>query len=145
MGRLDFTTCQSNLSHPLSLGRTQAPGSHARGLSVPGKHHQNQNLGKQRHLRSGMIGHDHRRPCAPDSRYLSIGIHPVTTWHRNFTTGTRIITMITMTLDKFALIKAGFSIWHSIHQGTERSTPCQMGHPWALHPWKGSLKPHRPM
>jgi hypothetical protein len=34
--------------------------------------------------------------------------------------------MITLTLDKFVLVKAGFSIRDPIHEGLGRSTPKQM-------------------
>jgi hypothetical protein len=40
--------------------------------------------------------------------HLSAGIRPVTA-HRYFTKGSRIITTITLTPDKHALVKVGFS------------------------------------
>jgi hypothetical protein len=42
---------------------------------------------------------------------------------------TCIIVMITLTSDKFALVKAGFSIRDPVHQEPWRSTPRQIAHP----------------
>jgi hypothetical protein len=41
----------------------------------------------------------------------------------------RIITMITLTSHKLALVNEGFSIRDSVHRGPERSTPRQIAHP----------------
>jgi hypothetical protein len=48
--------------------------------------------------------------------------------------GTRIITMITLTLDKVTPVKAGFSVKDPVHQGPEWSTPNQITHPEGLTP-----------
>jgi hypothetical protein len=37
--------------------------------------------------------------------------------------------MITLILDKFALVKVGFSIRDPVHQGPGRSTPRWIAHP----------------
>jgi hypothetical protein len=53
---------------------------------------------------------------------------------KNFTITTRVIIMITLTSDKFALVKAGFSIRDLIHQVPGRSTPRQIAHPRGFAP-----------
>jgi hypothetical protein len=61
--------------------------------------------------------HDRTCPLAPHasgSMYLSVGIHPITARYSNSTKGTRIISMITLTPDKHALVKASFSIEDSV-------------------------------
>jgi hypothetical protein len=60
------------------LGHARATGGRVWGISVPGKHHRSQGLGKRQHLMPGVTGHGHRHPRAPDSRYLSTRIHPIT-------------------------------------------------------------------
>jgi hypothetical protein len=42
--------------------------------------------------------------------------------------------MITLTLNKLALVKMSFSIRDSVHQELERSTPCQVAHPGGFTP-----------
>jgi hypothetical protein len=56
-----------------------------------------------------MTRHGHRHPCVPGSRYLSVGIHPTVVWHSNSIKGIHIICMITLTVDKYTLLKASFS------------------------------------
>jgi hypothetical protein len=116
-----------NLVHIIPLPPpTQAPRSlrsHAWRLLVPGKHHRRWVFRKRQHLMPSMIRHGHRCPRAPDSRNLSTRIHPIDTSHGKFTTGIYIIAMITLTSDKFTLVKVGFSIRDPVHQGSERSTP----------------------
>jgi hypothetical protein len=46
----------------------------------------------------------------PGIKCWSVGIHPVTVWHGYSTNGALIIVMITLTMDKYALVKDGFSI-----------------------------------
>jgi hypothetical protein len=96
--------------------------------------YQSQGLGKQWHLVPGRIGHSHRHPHALNSKHLSAGIHPVTAEHSHSTKGTCIIALITLTLDKHALVKAGFSMKESVHQGPGRSTPCQISCPRGFTP-----------
>jgi hypothetical protein len=50
----------------------------------------------------------------PDNKHLSAGTHPVTIWHYYFIKGTCTITTITLTQDKHALVKAGFSMRDSV-------------------------------
>jgi hypothetical protein len=63
-----------------------------------------------------------------NNRHSSTGIHPITVSHNSFTR-IRIIIMITLILDKFALVKVGFSIRDPVHQGPGRSTPRWIAHP----------------
>jgi hypothetical protein len=145
MGRQDFTTCQPDPSHPPSSGCTQALGSRARGLLVPGKHHRSQNHGKRWHLMPSTMGHGHMRPCAPDSRYFSTRIYPIAAWHSTSITGTRIIAMMTLMLDELILIKAGFSMRDWVHQGPRRSTPLRMARPEGFTPperWSKAAPAH---
>jgi hypothetical protein len=125
----------------------RAPSSHVRGLSVQGKHHWSRVLGNRWHLMPVTTGRGHRRPSAPDYKYLSIGIHPIAAWHNNISTGTRIITMITLTPDKLALVKTVFSIRIPVYQEFGRSTPRQMAHPrgFTPPPPKDGPKPRRPI
>jgi hypothetical protein len=44
--------------------------------------------------------------------------------------------MITLTSDKFTLLKVGFSIRDSVHQGPKRSTPRKIAHPGGFTPLK---------
>jgi hypothetical protein len=121
------------------LEHARAPDSRAQGISIPDKCHWSQVLRKRRHLMSSTTKHGHRRPHA-------LKPHPITTWHSNSTTGTCIIDMITQTLDKFALVKEGFSMRNPVHQGLGWSTPRQMAHPRGLcTPRKGSLESCYPM
>jgi hypothetical protein len=54
---------------------------------------------------------------------------------------TRIIVIITVISDKFALVKAGFFIRDSVYQEPEWSTSRQRACPGGFTPQKGSLKP----
>jgi hypothetical protein len=78
------------------------------------------------HLMSGTTRHGNRHPHTPDSMHSSTRIYPIGTWHSNSTIGTCIIAMISLTLDKFALVKAGFSIINPVHQGPGQSTRHQI-------------------
>jgi hypothetical protein len=62
----------------------------------------------------GMIGHNQKSPHAFDHGHSRTGIHPITTLHNNSPTGTSIIVMITLTPDKFILVKADISIRDSV-------------------------------
>jgi hypothetical protein len=67
-------------------------------------------LRKRWHLMPGTIGQDHGHPSATGSRYSSAEICPITARHNYSTKGTHIIIMITLMLDKHALVKASFSM-----------------------------------
>jgi hypothetical protein len=69
-----------------------------------------------------------------DNRYSSAGICPIVISHSNSTKGTHIIAMITLTLDKHALVKASFSIYDSVSQVLRRSTPHQISRPRGFAP-----------
>jgi hypothetical protein len=113
----------------LSPGRARASNRFTRGLSVPSGLYRLRGLRKRWHLIPSTIGRGHRRPHAPGNRYLSAGIHLVAIWCRYSTMGTRIIAMITLTLDKEALVKAGFSTQDSVPHVPGRSTPHQTSRP----------------
>jgi hypothetical protein len=95
--------------------RTQASRSHARGLFNTGKDRWSRVLGRQKHWMPGTIGHGRRHPRAPGNKHLSADICPITTSHSRSTTGTWIIAMIPLTLDKHFLVKVDFSIRDSVH------------------------------
>jgi hypothetical protein len=79
---------------------------------------------KRQHLMLDMTRHDHGHPHTPDRMYSSTEGHPIVILHNNSTTMIRIITIVTLTRDKHALVKAHLSIRVTVHQGPERSTPC---------------------
>jgi hypothetical protein len=70
----------------------------------------------------------------PDNRHLSTGIHPITTWHNNSSTRICIIAMITLILDKHALVKVGFPMKDLVHQRPGWSTPHQEARPGGFTP-----------
>jgi hypothetical protein len=75
------------------------------GLSASGRLYRHQGLGKQWHLMLDTTRHRCRHPCVPDSRCSSAGIYPIAVWHSNSTKGTHIVAMISLTVDKHALVK----------------------------------------
>jgi hypothetical protein len=75
-----------------------------------------------------MKGCNHKCAHAPDNRHASTGISFITVKHNNSFTRTRIIDMITLTSDKFILVKVGFSTRDPVDQGPGRSTPRQIAH-----------------
>jgi hypothetical protein len=52
----------------------------------------------------------HRNLRASDNTYSIAGIYPVIVRHNDSTKNTRMITMITLTQDKYALVKVSFSM-----------------------------------
>jgi hypothetical protein len=75
-----------------------------------GRLYRRQGLEKQQHLMSGMTRRGRRHRHEPTSRFSIDRICPITVYHSNYTKGTRIIVMITLAVDKYALVKVGFSM-----------------------------------
>jgi hypothetical protein len=83
------------------LACIQTPGNHALRYPI----YRASGLGAQvfewrGHLIPDKTRHNHRCPHTPSNRHSSTRIYPVTAWHSNSTTRTRIIGMIILTLDK---------------------------------------------
>jgi hypothetical protein len=73
----DFIICLPTVDpHPPGSAHARAPRHRTQVLSVPGKCYWSRVLRKWRHLMLGTTGHDNSLPHAPDSKYLSTGIHP---------------------------------------------------------------------
>jgi hypothetical protein len=104
------------------------PVATSEGFPVLGKCHWNQVFRKQYHLMPSMNERNPKHPHAPDNMHSSTEIHPVTALHSNSCTRTHIVTMITLTMDKFILVKVGFSLRNPVDQGPGGSTLRQIAH-----------------
>jgi hypothetical protein len=85
------------------------PGAPSKSLQYRVDFTRHQGLGKWWHLLLGTTVHGHM----PHARLVTgtqVGIQPIAAWHSDSTKGTRIITTITLMLDKHAPVKVSFSM-----------------------------------
>jgi hypothetical protein len=139
-----LATCQPSRSYPQAPAR-HTPGppvATSKGSLVPGKYNWSRVLVKRWHLMHGVIGRNHRSPRASDDGHSSTEIRPVTTWHRNSSIVTRVISMITLTPNKFTLVKACFSIRDLVHHGPRWSTPRRIAWPGGFAPPSKAIYNH---
>jgi hypothetical protein len=143
-GGRDFATCQPTLDIPCD------PTQHMLGhlVTMPGGSRYRESdlrariLGERGHLMLDKTGCNLWHLRTPGDQHSSNGTRPITAWHSNSTERTRIIAMITLTLEKLALVKAGFSTKDSVHQGPGQLTQKKIAHPGGLAPPRKAVQSH---
>jgi hypothetical protein len=109
VGKQDFTTCLPDPPPSPTWDWPGHPAAPSKSFPYRTDFTRCQGLRKRWHLLPDTLGHG-RKPHVRLATGTRVRIHPIAVWHSDSNKGTYIITTITLTSDKHALVRVSFSM-----------------------------------